>query len=81
MSCLSAAPVASHIVRHRHGIPQYMVGHPDRLARIEKRLEKLPGLVLAGNSYRGISMNACIKDAEAVSERLIGRLTHTAMPK
>ncbi len=64
---VDATPHVVRIVRHRTGIPQYTVGHLDRLARAEARLAKWPGVVLAGNAYRGVSINACIADAQAVA--------------
>lgn len=62
-----ATPDMVYIVRHARGIPQYPVGHVQRVRRIEERTAGLPGLTLAGNSYHGISMNACIKEAETLA--------------
>ena len=69
-----AQPEMLYVVRHRRGIPQYPVGHPTTLAHIETALGRHPGLLLTGNSYRGISMNSCIKEAEIVAERLAATL-------
>jgi oxygen-dependent protoporphyrinogen oxidase len=63
-------PEFSHVFRHRRGIAQYTIGHAARLARIESRLREYPGLFLAGNSYRGVSINACIEDAPAVAREV-----------
>lgn len=65
------APDFVRIIRHPTGIPQYTVGHLDRLASAEARLAANPGLVLAGNAYRGVSINACIADAGAIAERVL----------
>ena len=51
------------IFRHRRGIPQYTLGHAERLATIERRLAEHPGLFACGNSYRGISVNHCVEQA------------------
>lgn len=67
-------PEFVHVFRHRRGIPQYTIGHGARLARIEARLREYPGLFLAGNSYRGVSINACIEDAPAVARRVATHL-------
>jgi oxygen-dependent protoporphyrinogen oxidase len=64
---LDAVPEFVRIVRHRRGIPQYVGGHLDRLARIDAALVRLPGLHLAGNSYRGVSINNCIAEAPAIA--------------
>lgn len=58
-------------VRHSIGIPQYTLGHPDRLQTIERRLLSLPGLVVTGNSYRGVSINACLTDAGRTAGALL----------
>jgi oxygen-dependent protoporphyrinogen oxidase len=62
-----ADPEMVLVVRHPRGIPQYPVGHPQTLERIDAALAAHPGLALTGNSYRGIAMNACIKEAEALA--------------
>jgi oxygen-dependent protoporphyrinogen oxidase len=69
---LTCAPEFTRIIRHRRGIPQYVTGHLDRIRRIEARLQGHPGLFLAGNSYRGVSLNACVSDAGQIAERVLG---------
>ena len=69
---VDAVPDVVRIVRHRTGIPQYTIGHLDRVAQAEARLARWPGVVLAGNAYRGVSINACIADAQAVAARVLG---------
>jgi oxygen-dependent protoporphyrinogen oxidase len=66
---LHATPHMTAVVRHLKGIPQYPVGHVERLGRIEDRLQRHPGLLLAGNSYRGVAMNSCIKEAATLAAR------------
>ncbi len=60
---IDAAPSFVRLIRHRTGIPQYTVGHRDRVATAEARLARHPGLFLTGNAYRGVSINACIGEA------------------
>jgi oxygen-dependent protoporphyrinogen oxidase len=72
---LEADPVLVRIFRHPRGIPQYTVGHLDRLARAEARLERLPGVYLAGNSYRGVAINACVAEAGPLAGRILSRLS------
>jgi oxygen-dependent protoporphyrinogen oxidase len=71
---LRVTPIFSQIVRHPLGIPQYTVGHLERLAEIDRRLAAWPGLFLAGNAYRGPSINACIADAERLAAQAIAYL-------
>jgi len=57
-----------HVIRHDDGIPQYTLGHAERLARIAASVAAVPGLVLVGNGYEGVAVNACIAAArKAVS--------------
>lgn len=65
-----ADPEMVFVVRHLRGIPQYPVGHPATLERIDAAVARHQGLFLTGNSYRGIAMNSCIKEAEALADRL-----------
>jgi len=71
---VTVAPFFSRMVRWERGIPQYTLGHPDRLAGIDQALARHAGLWVTGNSYRGISVNACVEEAPGVAEAL---LAHT----
>ena len=62
------------IVRHRRGIPQYTAGHVSRLQRIEHLLLGHPGLFLAGNSYHGVSVNACVEAAPRIAGSVLAHL-------
>jgi oxygen-dependent protoporphyrinogen oxidase len=68
---LRAAPAFHEIVRWRHAIPQYHVGHLERVAWVEARTAaRHPGLYLAGNAYRGVALNDCVEQAELLAERI-----------
>jgi oxygen-dependent protoporphyrinogen oxidase len=60
---IEADPLEVRVVKWFHGIPQYTVGHAERLLRIDELRTSAPGLHLTGNSYRGVSMNLCLLDA------------------
>jgi protoporphyrinogen/coproporphyrinogen III oxidase len=66
-----AKPLMFHAVRHWPGLPQYEVGHTDRVLAIEKRLERMGGIYLAGNAYRGIAVSKLVEDAERLSVRIL----------
>ncbi|HXB54688.1 MAG TPA: protoporphyrinogen oxidase [Vicinamibacteria bacterium] len=72
---LDADPVFVRIYRHPRGIPQYTVGHLDRLARAEARLERYPGVYLAGCAYRGVAINSCVAEAGPLAGRILSRLS------
>jgi len=68
---VTAEPAFVHIVRWHRAIPQYFVGHPERVARIEERATRYPGLFLAGNAYHGVSLNDCTERATIVAGRVV----------
>jgi len=71
---VNANPVFVRVFRHRVGIPQYTVGHLDRLTRIEQGLARHPGLMVAGNAYRGVSINNCVAEARPTAAALLSHL-------
>jgi oxygen-dependent protoporphyrinogen oxidase len=71
---LDAEPERTWVFRHRLGISQYVVGHSERLAAIDRALDRLPGLHVAGQSYFGVAMNAAIESAGRIAERVIDGL-------
>jgi oxygen-dependent protoporphyrinogen oxidase len=67
---LVAQPMMTQVIRHTRGIPQYNIGHEERLQRLETLRAQHAGLWLTGNSYRGVAMNACIREAEDLAQTL-----------
>jgi len=70
---LEADPDFVSIYRHEKAIPQYLVGHSDRLAAIGRQLETFPGLVMTGNAFRGVSLNDCVLNATKTAKLLEGQ--------
>jgi oxygen-dependent protoporphyrinogen oxidase len=69
---VAAEPVFHRVVRWEKAIPQYHLGHLERVARIEERARRYPGLFLGGNAYRGVAMNDCTEQAGALAAE-VGR--------
>ena len=67
---LEAAPVDTHVQRWGGGLPQYAVGHLDRVARIRASVEKVPGLAVCGAAYDGVGIAACIASGHAAAAAL-----------
>ena len=65
-------PLFAEVHRHAAAMPQYHLGHPDRVARIANRVRALPGLALAGNAYGGIGLPDCIRSGESAATSLLG---------
>jgi oxygen-dependent protoporphyrinogen oxidase len=64
---ITAPPILCRVFRWPRGMPQYTLGHLDRLTRIERRLAAFPGLYLAGNAYHGVGIPDCIASGEAAA--------------
>ncbi len=69
---ISGRPGAVRLYRHPKGIPQYELGHPERLRAIAGDLSSAPGLHLIGNAYRGIGVNDCVREARELADTLAG---------
>ena len=67
---IDAAPNFVRVYRHEHAIPQYVVGHGQRLKTIEQLLQKHPGLIVTGNAYKGVALNDCISNAYHLANTL-----------
>ncbi len=63
----------TEVVRHPVGIPQYVVGHGDWLAELDRKLADRPGLHVTGWGYRGVGVNHVAADAAATAARIAGQ--------
>lgn len=70
---ISGPPLFTSIHRMRQAMPQYVLGHLQRVEQIEEQAAKWPNFVLAGNWGRGIGVPDCIDGAERASERLLAQ--------
>ncbi len=69
---LSATPVDSHVQRWGGGLPQYAVGHLDRVARIRADVARVPGLAVCGAAYDGVGIPAVIASARLAVAQITG---------
>ena len=72
---ISGEPTLCRTTRYPDCMPQYNIGHLDRVERIESRLKQFPTLALAGKSYRGVGIADCIAHGETAAETVVTRLT------
>jgi oxygen-dependent protoporphyrinogen oxidase len=66
-------PQTTVVRRWPRSLPQYGVGHLERMAELEKRVHALDGLSLLGNGYRGVGLPDLIRDARAAARREMER--------
>jgi protoporphyrinogen/coproporphyrinogen III oxidase len=67
---ITETPILARVYRWPRAMPQYLVGHLGRLATIEKKLRRLPGVFLTGAGYRGVGIPDCIRDGQETAERV-----------
>jgi oxygen-dependent protoporphyrinogen oxidase len=68
------APAATRVTRWGGGLPQYTVGHLDRVARIRSAVAAQPGLAVCGAAYDGIGIPACVSTAQAAAAQIAAHL-------
>jgi oxygen-dependent protoporphyrinogen oxidase len=71
---LSAGPLHTHLQRSPRALPQYTVGHQDRLNSLDVALAKVPGLHVTGAAYRGAGVAGCVAQAKDTAARALAGL-------
>jgi protoporphyrinogen/coproporphyrinogen III oxidase len=66
-------PQVTVVRRWPRSLPQYAVGHLERMAELDERANKLDGLWLLGNGYRGVGLPDLVRDARSAARRAAGR--------
>jgi oxygen-dependent protoporphyrinogen oxidase len=72
---LAAEPQFVEVNRWMSGMPQYTLGHLDRLRQIEAALSRYEGLWLTGAAYRGVGIPDCIHEATLTAQRVMQHLS------
>lgn len=70
-----AQPLFSRVFRWPRSMPQYNVGHQQRVSQIESRLAAIPGLHLAGNAYSGVGIPDCVRSGKQVADRIASSIS------
>lgn len=78
---ITADPVLARVYIWERAMPQYNLGHPERLERIAILLKDWPGLALAGNGYEGIGIPDCIHSGEQAAEAILATLVESQNEK
>lgn len=75
---VTGEPIFRRVVRWPAAIPQYVIGHAERVARIEALAARHSGLFLAGNAYKGVAMADCVEQGTAVAAQVAQYLQNAA---
>ncbi len=73
---IEATPIDSLVTRWGGALPQYTVGHADRIISIRNAVEAIPGLAVCGAAYEGVGIPACIASAHRAADRVVAALEH-----
>lgn len=72
---IEAKPEFAVVSRWKEAMPQYTVGHKERVAKLKMDLaNELPGVFVGGSSYEGIGLPDCIDQGEAAVEKIMSYL-------
>ena len=71
---VTATPGLTEVQRWPAAMPQYAVGHLDRVAQIEEIVARIPNLFLAGAAYRGVGVPDCVHSGELAAEAVFERV-------
>ncbi len=74
-------PRLAHISRRGAAMPQYHIGHLDRVSRTRDQQRHHAGLFLAGNAYDGIGIPHCIRSGEQAAEGLVADLVRPVVAR
>jgi oxygen-dependent protoporphyrinogen oxidase len=66
-------PQLTVVRRWPRSLPQYAVGHLERMKKLDERVSALDGLSLLGNGYRGVGVPDLIRDARVAARRIVGK--------
>lgn len=67
-----AQPVFARVYRWDKGMPQYTLGHLERVESIEAATALIPGLALAGGGFRGVGVPNCLESGENAVSKVLG---------
>ncbi len=71
---ITDVPAYVRIYKYERGIPQFVVGHPARMKRMDDILMNHPGLYFTGNAYQGVGLNECVLRSDKVVRELAAYL-------
>ncbi len=74
------APIDARVSRWGGGLPQYAVGHLDRVAAIRADLAELPAVAVCGASFDGVGIPACIRTGLDAACAVLAGLTPHEQP-
>ncbi len=66
---LKAEPLFTRVFKWQRAMPQYRVGHLDRMDRVDKLMQQAPGLYVAGAAFRGVGLPDCVREGTQAADK------------
>ena len=67
---IATKPRSAHVFRWAQAMPQYIIGHRDRVKAIRQCLTSSQGLLVTGAAYEGLGIPDCIRDGKETAKTL-----------
>ena len=77
---LSGEPAVAKVVRWNEAMPQYHVGHLERIKIIEEEISKIPSLMIVSNAMHGVGISPVISQASKVATHISERYVELSHP-
>lgn len=68
---IKAEPILARVFRFKSSMPQYTIGHEERVGWIDERVASIHGLYLTGSAYHGIGISDSIRYSESVAKKIL----------
>jgi oxygen-dependent protoporphyrinogen oxidase len=73
-------PLLVAVGRHPRAMPQYTLGHLERVAAIRQQLARHSRLILTGNAFDGVGIPDCVRAAQSAADATLSALADPAKP-
>ena len=77
---VTGEPIVVEISRHCRAMPQYTLGHLERIAAIRLQAAQHPRLILTGNAFDGVGIPDVIRNAQSAADAILQGLADPAKP-
>jgi protoporphyrinogen/coproporphyrinogen III oxidase len=77
---VTGEPILMNVARHARAMPQYTLGHLDRVEAIRRRAAEHTRLILAGNAFNGVGIPDCVRSGQEAAGALLAALADPAAP-
>jgi oxygen-dependent protoporphyrinogen oxidase len=74
---IRATPVLTRVFRWPNAMPQYDVGHPDRVKKMRALCARQPGMLITGAAFEGVGVPDCVRQAHQAAAGVVSYLSQS----